>query len=57
MKKEVIAYKRGQDIYKVTEVPNETNKTALLDFCDRNNWGGEVMKTDVNEFMVTVYTD
>lgn len=57
MKKEVIAYKRGQDIYKVAEVPNGTNKTALLDFCDRNNWGGEVMKTGVNEFMVTVYTD
>ena len=46
----------GQKTYKVTEVTNQTD-AELIDLCDYNNFGGQVIRHHNNTATVIVYTD
>lgn len=56
-----MSYKRvrmtvGTTTYEVSGFTNETDQ-ELIDFCDRNNFGGNVRRYTNGTAMVEVYTD
>ena len=51
-----IGMRLGITTYKVVGITNETNQ-ELIDFCDRNNFGGNVIRHGNCTATVEVYTD
>lgn len=47
----------GFDIYEVTGVVYQYSDDALIDACDRNNWGGVVLQRTEYYAKIKVYTD
>lgn len=45
------------DIYEVTGVVYQYSDDALIDACDRNNWGGVVLQRTEYYAKIKIYTD
>ena len=58
MEKNQVSQGYGHQCYRVegVEVATKSNQ-GLIDFCDRNNFGGEVVRYTDTMALVTVYID
>ena len=52
----VETYKKTTKAYRVTGITNETN-AEIIDFCDPNNFGGQVTRYTDGVAFVYVYID